>query len=83
LRLNLACYGVTLAVAAGMIVMVKAGLREQVEAQMMLAVAILTAVLSGWWLLTLYRVQQIKARLRELDEQAAALRLSNRLAAAQ
>ncbi|MEI2598346.1 histidine kinase, partial [Acinetobacter pittii] len=72
-----------LAVAAGMIVMVKAGLREQVEAQMMLAVAILTAVLSGWWLLTLYRVQQIKARLRELDEQAAALRLSNRLAAAQ
>lgn len=83
LRLNLACYGVALVVAAGMIVLVKAGLRDLVEAQTMLVLAILTAVLSGWWLLTLYRVQQIKARLRELDEQAAALRLSNRLAAAQ
>ena len=83
LRLNLACYGVAVALVAGMIGLVEAGLREQVEAQWMLVMAIMAAVLSGWWLLTLYRVQQINARLRELDEQDAALRLSTRLAAAQ
>jgi DNA-binding LytR/AlgR family response regulator len=35
------------------------------------------------WFLTMYRVQQIEARLRQLDDQAAQQRLMNRLATAQ
>lgn len=41
------------------------------------------AMLSAWWALTVYRFHQIEARLRELAEQDAALRMSTRLAAAQ
>jgi len=82
-RLNLASYGVGIAMAGAAIAVLKTGHREQLEAQFLLALAIMTAVLSAWWLLTLYRAEQISARLRELDEQAAALRLSTRLAAAQ
>jgi sensor histidine kinase YesM len=82
-RLNLACYGVGFVLAAGAVVLVRSGMREQVEAQFLLMVAVMTSVLSAWWLLTLFRAQQITARLRELAEQDAALKLSTRLAAAQ
>lgn len=82
-RLNLACYGAGLALGFGGVALVKGGLREEMEAQFPLMLAVMTAVLSAWWLLTLYRAEQITARLRELDEQDAALRLSTRLAAAQ
>jgi CheY-like chemotaxis protein len=41
------------------------------------------AVQSALWFLTMYRVQQIEARLRQLDDQAAQQRLMNRLATAQ
>lgn len=43
----------------------------------------MVATLSAWWALTVYRAQQVEARLRELAEQDAALRLQTRLAAAQ
>ncbi|MDN3918889.1 sensor histidine kinase [Roseateles violae] len=48
-----------------------------------MALTVLVAVLSSWWFLTLYRVQQIEARLRELDERERGLQLARRLAAAQ
>ena len=82
-RLNLACYGACLPVAVGGVLLSKRGWRDEMLASTPLALAILTAILSAWWILTLYRVQQIEGRLRELAEQDAALKLSTRLAAAQ
>jgi signal transduction histidine kinase len=82
-RLNIASYGVANMVGAGAILLALNGWREEVRASLPLVLAVLTAVLSGWWVLTLYRADQIEARLRELAEQDAALRLSTRLAAAQ
>ena len=47
---------------------------------------LLTAVvvtLTAWWFLTVFRVQQIEARLREVDMQEQGLKLARRLATAQ
>jgi signal transduction histidine kinase len=82
-RLNQACYAACLPVAVGGVVLGKQGWRDEVLASLPLTLAIMTAILSAWWILTLFRVQQIEARLRELDDQEAALRLQTRLAAAQ
>ena len=82
-RLNIASYGVAITVAVGSMVVTAKGGRAAVEGSLLFVLAVLTAVLSGWWVLTLYRADQIEARLRELAEQDAALRLSTRLAAAQ
>lgn len=82
-RLNLACYAVLSLIFVVAMALARSGWREQVLDGMPMMLAILTAVLSGWWILTLYRVEQIEARLRELAEQEAALKLSTRLAAAQ
>ncbi len=82
-HLNLASWVVGMGLGGGSVILTEAGMREQVQAQLPLLLAAMTAVVSAWWLLTLFRVQQISARLRELDEQDAALRLSTRLAAAQ
>ncbi|MFN3303424.1 MAG: sensor histidine kinase [Roseateles sp.] len=82
-RLNIACYaffGVTLGLA---LAAARLGWRDQVIDLLPLALAVTTAIVSAWWILTLYRVDQIEARLRELAEQDAALKLSTRLAAAQ
>lgn len=82
-RLNLACYVTALTICAIAIPLIKSGYRDQVIAGMPLLLAVLTAVVSAWWILTVYRVDQIDARLRELADQDAALRLSTRLATAQ
>lgn len=82
-RLNLACYSAAVAVCAVTLPLIKFGWRDEVLRNMPLLLAVLTAVLSGWWVLTLYRVAQIESRLRERAEQDAALALSTRLAAAQ
>ncbi|MFG6429966.1 sensor histidine kinase [Roseateles sp. LYH14W] len=81
--LNIACYGLALVVTAALIVLAKTGWREVAIDHAALAVVVMTAILSAWWGLTVYRVDQIEARLRELADQDAALRLSTRLAAAQ
>lgn len=84
-RLNLYCYGVmfTLGVTVG--VLLKRGVvpLSWVLENQIGWIAAMTAVLGAWWMVTIFRVQQIEARLRELADQAAALRLSTRLAAAQ
>lgn len=83
-RLNLACYVFFVAVSvAGVGASRLLGWREQVRDLLPLLLAVMTAIVSGWWVLVLYRVDQIEARLRELAEQDAALKLSTRLAAAQ
>ena len=84
-RLNLYCYGVMFVMGVAVGVLVKRGVLTVswvLEAQVTM-IATMTAVLAAWWLVTLFRVQQIEARLRELADQDAALRLSTRLAAAQ
>lgn len=81
-RLNLACYGAGAVIVAVTLPLVRGDWREPVGS-LPLLLAAMTAVLSGWWILTIYRVDHIEARLRELAEQDAALRLQTRLAAAQ
>lgn len=57
------------------------------EKVVMLLVALLLSALvlalTSWWFLTLYRAQQIEAKLLELDAQDAQRRLTTRLATAQ
>ena len=82
-RLNLYCYGAALGTLGLAFVLIRAGHAERVKAENVPFVAAMTGVLSAWWMVTIFRVQQIEARLREMADQAAALRLSTRLAAAQ
>ena len=82
-RLNLYCYGAALGIAAVCMLLMKNGYRDWVLSKNAALVAGLTGVLSAWWMLTVFRVQQIESRLREIRDQDAALRLSTRLAAAQ
>jgi len=82
-RLNLYCYGTALAVVAASVALMKNGQADWVKRENVSFIAAMTGVLSAWWMLTVFRVQQIEARLRELSDQEAALRLQTRLAAAQ
>ncbi len=82
-RLNIYCYGTALALTAAFVALVKGGKQEWVLSENVALIAGMTGVLSAWWMLTVFRVQQIESRLRELRDQDAALRLSTRLAAAQ
>lgn len=82
-RLNIACYGMATVVSLAFVALVKWSPSDRAVDYGILAVVVMTATLSAWWILTLYRVDQIEARLRELAEQDAALRLQTRLAAAQ
>lgn len=82
-RLNQVCWAVGLVIGGGGVLASEYGWREQMQDSLPLVLALMTAVLSAWWMVTLFRVQQIEARLRELAEQDAAFKLSTRLAAAQ
>lgn len=85
LRLNLTSFLGTFVLAAGVMLPERLPELERVQRQaygLSLAM-VFVAVQSAFWFLTLYRVQQIEARLRELDDQAAQQRLMNRLATAQ
>lgn len=82
-RLNLYSYATAIVLAATFVTLAKQGGRDWVLRENPFIVATMTGVLSAWWMLTIFRTQQIESRLRELAEQDAALRLSTRLAAAQ
>ncbi|MGM9482547.1 sensor histidine kinase [Roseateles sp. NT4] len=82
-RLNLYCYGATLVVLALIALLIREGHKDWLVRENVSIVVALVGVLSAWWMLTVFRVQQIEARLRELADQEAALRLQTRLAAAQ
>ena len=85
LRLNVTTYLSACLLAA---LVIAPGLYEELNRSERLGIAMsltmaYVAVQSALWFLTMYRVQQIEARLRELDDQAAQQRLMNRLATAQ
>ncbi|MBW8845877.1 MAG: histidine kinase [Burkholderiales bacterium] len=82
-RLNVYCYGTALAVLVVALGLIRHGERDWVKRENVTFIIAMTGVLSAWWMLTVFRVQQIEARLREIEDQAATLRLSTRLAAAQ
>ncbi|MBL8278911.1 MAG: histidine kinase [Pelomonas sp.] len=84
-RLNIYCYGAMFALGVVIGVLVKRGHVPVgwVLDHNIVMIAAMTGVLSAWWMVTIFRVQQIEGRLRELADQEAALRLSTRLAAAQ
>ena len=74
--------------AGGLIIPMALGLkqwlgREAAQTHLLVYAAIVLAACSAWWMLTLMRVQQIEARLTELDERERSLQLARRLAAAQ
>ncbi len=57
--------------------------RDAMNLPMMLMGAWFFAVASGWWILVIVRVQQIEARLRELDDQRRHTALQTQLLQAQ
>lgn len=82
-RLNQVSYALLVTVPPVAIWLAHTGHRDLVQHFLPVLMAVLALVLMGWWILTIYRVEQIEARLRELAEQDAALKLSTRLATAQ
>jgi len=83
--LNLASWGAALLlIALGVVARFVFHLdRTHLEAPLLIMVAVFVGTATAWWFLTLYRVQQIEARLRELIDQEATLKLARRLATAQ
>ncbi|WIT13047.1 histidine kinase [Paucibacter sediminis] len=82
-NLNLASWGAVLVSLVLIFGLAKVHGKEMLRFAAPVLVAGITLVLSAWWFLTLYRVQQIEARLRELADQEASQRLARRLATAQ
>lgn len=87
LNLNLSSFVLALG-CVGLILLFKFWPPLQLEQRARLVTS--TALLGGmvmvslaWWFLIILRVQQIEARLRELDEQARSVQLARRLATAQ
>ena len=84
LRLNLATLAVfVLVVALALVVRWLHVEHEKRDVPMLMLLTAIVVTLTSWWFLTVYRVQQIEARLRELDIQAQGLKLARRLATAQ
>jgi len=82
-RLNLASWTFTAAFVASLWLLGRWQGRAGLQLPLLVASSVLVLVLSAWWFLTLYRVQQIGARLAELDERSRSLALARRLASAQ
>ncbi|MBN8506036.1 MAG: histidine kinase [Burkholderiales bacterium] len=85
LRLNLTTFFGALVLVEGLLL---PSLYEDLDRKEELVLAItlsmaFVVVQAALWFLTMYRVQQIEARLRELDDRAVQQRLMNRLATAQ
>ncbi|WP_377159119.1 sensor histidine kinase [Roseateles sp. UC29_93] len=79
--------GATLALSVLMVLftlgMVKAGFREEARDLLPFVAGGMTLTVSSWWFLTLYRTQQLGARLAELDAQDERIAMAQRLATAQ
>ncbi|MCV2419558.1 sensor histidine kinase [Paucibacter sp. DJ2R-2] len=89
-RLNLISYGMAFSVALVVALLGRPLLAEQaaqygrvVKFFAVFGLSVFLVVYTSFLFLTVIRVQQIEARLRELDEQAHALKLARRLATAQ
>nr|WP_297524475.1 histidine kinase [uncultured Roseateles sp.] len=79
--------GATLALSVLMVLftlgMTKAGFREEARDLLPFVAGGMTLTVSSWWFLTLYRTQQLGARLAELDAQEERIAMAQRLATAQ
>ncbi|HEY1394717.1 sensor histidine kinase [Roseateles sp.] len=79
--------GATLALSVLMVLftlgMTKAGFREEARDLLPFVAGGMTLTVSSWWFLTLYRTQQLGARLAELDAQDERIAMAQRLATAQ
>ncbi len=79
--------GATLALSVLMVlftlVMVKLGFRAEARDLLPFVAGGMTLTVSSWWFLTLYRTQQLGARLAELDAQEERIAMAQRLATAQ
>jgi len=83
-RLNAITLGMVLALlTAALVLRDRHFEREQVRVPALIFLTALVLSLSSLWFLTIFRVQQIEARLRELADQEATLKLARRLATAQ
>jgi len=84
LRMNTSTQFASLLFIAVLLGIDRLGLDRKLTMALQLELAIFFMMtVSAWWFLTLYRVQQIEARLAELDAQDEQLRLTRRLATAQ
>ena len=81
--LNLASWGASGVFVLGLWLLQRHYDLATLQLPLLTATGVLVLVLSAWWFLTLYRVQQIDARLAELDERSRSLALARRLASAQ
>ncbi len=82
-RLNLGIAAAAFSFGLGGFALMKALGRDHAILPFMALLAMFVLATSSWWFLSLYRSQQIEARLQELDAQDEQLRLSRRLATAQ
>ncbi|WP_416760150.1 sensor histidine kinase [Roseateles sp. So40a] len=82
-RFNVATVALSVLMVLITLVMVKLGLREQARDLMPYVAGGMTLIVSSWWFLTLYRTQQLSARLSELDAQDERVAMAQRLATAQ
>lgn len=81
--LNLLTYGAGVLFGVLSFVGIKTLGRDGMSLPMMLMAAWFFAVASGWWILVIFRVQQIESRLRELDDQRRHTALQTQLLQAQ
>ena len=82
-RFNVATMGAGVVMLLVTLVMVKLGYRDEARDLLPFGAGGMTLTVSSWWFLTLYRTQQLGARLAELDAQEERIALAQRLATAQ
>lgn len=86
-RLNLISFGFSLVVTSPLGLdkyWLPAGVGpKDLQVPLLVIMTLFIMTISSWWFLVIYRVHQIDARLRELDEQERNLKLARRLATAQ
>ncbi|MDH0865560.1 histidine kinase [Mitsuaria sp. GD03876] len=82
-RFNGATLGLSVLMLLVTLVMVKLGFREEARDLLPFGAGGMTLTVSSWWFLTLYRTQQLGARLAELDAQDERIAMAQRLATAQ
>ncbi|RZI61586.1 MAG: hypothetical protein EOP37_07570 [Rubrivivax sp.] len=82
-RFNGATFALSVLMVLVTLGMVKAGFRAEARDLLPFVAGGMTLTVSSWWFLTLYRTQQLGARLAELDAQEERVAMAQRLATAQ
>ncbi len=82
-RYNVVSLATGVGIASTQVLLTRFGWKTQVLESMPFVIGGMCLIMTSWWFLTLYRTQQIEARLRELDAQQERIALAQRLATAQ